>query len=230
MGQSIELLTVDRIRIVGTWVTAPTTVGVAILLHALPSNKESWSLFQRALAQRGIASLAVDLRGHGESKTGSDGRPMDYRSFGEEEQIASLNDVEAAYDWIRARGIDRETIVLVGASIGANLALRFLSEHPTIPAAALLSPGMDYHGVEIGDVIENIGSLQSVWMSASSEDDDASVVACNTLMEELQIETKVFKRLSRSGHGTALFDGDAALMGEIADWLRDRIQTFDLSM
>jgi pimeloyl-ACP methyl ester carboxylesterase len=228
MSQRIEYTTDDGIKIVGSWVTAPTTVGAAILVHAYPNTKESWGAFQIVLSKRGIASLAIDLRGHGESIQTDEGRTLDYRAFTDEETLSSMNDLRGAYDWIRRRGIDREAIVFIGASIGANLSLRLLSELPTSPAAVLLSPGMNYHGVTIEDVVENICTQQGVWMAASAEDDDESVEAAAMLNTTMEIPQKVFKKLRRAGHGTMIIEGDAVLSGEIADWARDRIQSFDL--
>jgi hypothetical protein len=43
-------------------------------------------------------------------------------------------------------------------------------------------------------------------------------------MKELLTEKKVFTKLEGAGHGTKMFEGDAELMGKVADWLRDRIQ------
>lgn len=128
MAERITYVTNDGVTIVGNWVTSPTTIGAAILLHQYPSTRQSWSDVQRILATRGIASVAIDLRGHGESIKGPDGIQLDYQVFKDEEHASSIHDVRGAYEWIQARGIERDRIVAVGASIGANLALNFLSE------------------------------------------------------------------------------------------------------
>lgn len=229
MSQHIEFTTDDGMKIVGSWVTSPTTVGAAILVHSFPTTKESWGAFQLVLAKRGIASLAIDLRGHGESIRTEDGKGLDYRAFTDEETLSSMNDLRGAYSWIRTRGIDREAIAFIGASIGANLCLRLLAELPTAPVAVLLSPGLDYHGVTVEDVVENICTQQSVWMAASEEDDHESYEAAAVIQENLEIPKKVFKKLRHAGHGTMMIEGDAVLSGEIADWVRDRIQAFDLT-
>lgn len=229
MSQRIEMTTTDGVKVIGSWVSAPTTVGAAVLVHAYPATKESWSLVQSILAKRGIASLAIDLRGHGESIHSEDGQLLDYRGFSEEETLSSMKDLRASYEWIRKRGIDQEAIVFIGASIGANFCLRALTEYPMSPAAVLLSPGMNYHGVSIAEVIENVTPDQAVWMAASSEDDATSFEATSFICDRLTIEKKVFKRLRHAGHGLMMLEGDAALSGEIADWVRDRIQDFELS-
>lgn len=226
MAQKIQFQTDDGVQISSAWTTAPTTIGAAILVHSYPLTKESWAVFQRVLAKRGIASLAIDLRGHGESNKTVDGGTLDYRSFSNEEHLSSISDIGAAYSWIRKRGIDRERIVLFGSSIGANLCLRFLADEPTIPAAILLSPGKTYHGIESFDAADAIAPHQSIYLLASSEDDDDSVEACVELERRLEVSKKVFKKLKQAGHGISMLEGDEALMAEIADWSADCIQNF----
>lgn len=82
----------------------------AVLLHGLDSSRETWRASVEALAARGFAAVALDLRGHGESPLG------DASAFS---AAALAEDVLAA---IRSRGISRA--VLVGHSMGGRIAVR----------------------------------------------------------------------------------------------------------
>ena len=83
------------------------TAGV-VLLHGADSRKESHFDFARACAGGGLAVLAFDARGHGESPGPLDGRAID--------------DVARMADLLRERaGI--ETVGLRGSSMGGYLAL-----------------------------------------------------------------------------------------------------------
>jgi alpha-beta hydrolase superfamily lysophospholipase len=223
MPERVTLTTSDNVQIVGDWVTAPTTIGAVILLHTMQTARQSWAGFQHVLSQRGLASLAIDLRGHGESTRGPQGGRLDAAKFKDDDHASSIEDVRAAYEWIRSRNIERSRIALAGASIGANLALRFLAEEPQMPAAVLLSPGVNFHGVETLDIAENILPHQAVWMTASSGDDNESIAAVTALEPVLVIDHKVVEKLQGVGHGTKMFEADAGLMVRTADWLRDRI-------
>lgn len=225
MPERVSFRTADDVEIIGDWVTAPTTMGAAILLPMLPALRQSWGAFQQVLSRRGLASVAIDLRGHGESVRGPGGAVLDYKKFTEEEHQSSLQDVRGAFEWLRARGIDRPRIVLAGASIGANLALQFLADEPQLPAAVLLSPGEEYHGVATFDAAERVLPHQSVWMAASAGDDDGSVRSMDQLEKLLSVDEKQVRRLTNAGHGTRLFETDASLMDHAADWLRDRMLT-----
>jgi pimeloyl-ACP methyl ester carboxylesterase len=79
-----------------------------VILHGAGSRKESHFDFARVCAASGLAALAFDARGHGESE-----RPMDGRA---------LDDVARMADVLRSRGgVDR--IALRGSSMGGYLAL-----------------------------------------------------------------------------------------------------------
>jgi dienelactone hydrolase len=225
MPQKVTFTTSDGVTIAANWTAAPTTLGAVILVHQYPATKESWAPFQALLAKRGLASLAVDLRGHGESTRTAAGQMIDFRKFSDAEHLSCMDDIRAAYAWIVARGLERDRVAVAGASFGANLALRFLAEEPEVPAALLLSPGLSYHGVGVEGVTEEVNPHQAVLIVVSREDDDESVRASEQIMSWLAVDAKETKKLKNAGHGTRMFEGDSALMGETADWLRDRIQS-----
>jgi pimeloyl-ACP methyl ester carboxylesterase len=86
---------------------SPATAGV-VILHGADSRKESHFDFARACAAAGLAALAFDARGHGESEGALDGRAVD--------------DVAAMTDVLRARaGVS--AIGLRGSSMGGYFAL-----------------------------------------------------------------------------------------------------------
>jgi alpha-beta hydrolase superfamily lysophospholipase len=222
MAQRVTFQTLDHVQIVGDWVPAPTTFGAVILLHMMPATRKSWASFQIVLAERGLASLAIDLRGHGES-TKSDAGEVQFQKFTDADHARSANDVRAAFDWIRTHSIEPAQIAIAGASLGANLALQFLGDEPQMAGAVLLSPGLNYHGVTAMDSAERILPHQGIWMAASRGDDDESVAAVQELDGLLELEEKQTRIVENHGHGTKIFDADATLMAEAADWLRARI-------
>ncbi|CAE8634167.1 unnamed protein product, partial [Polarella glacialis] len=101
----------DRIR-------APNTT--VVLVHGLDSWSGTWEPLMSELAQRGFASLAVDLRGHGSSPLGC---AQDFSP----RQLAV--DVHQA---IKAAGLleERGRIVLVGHSMGGRIAMQYAADYP----------------------------------------------------------------------------------------------------
>ena len=125
--------TKDQVLIVGDWMSTEKPKAAALLLHMMPATRESWDELQEALEKKNIASLAIDLRGHGESmKQGLN--EIDYKNFTDFEHQETMLDIEASFQFLAKKGFTYSNIFLVGASIGANLALQAASEHKQIPA------------------------------------------------------------------------------------------------
>jgi len=206
MEEQIAYKTIDLVDIVGTWKAPSTPAGSVLLLHMWPADRSSWRAFQDQLFEHGLASLAIDLRGHGQSggEASDDARDMQL-------------DVEGALAWLRGRG--QIVTGIVGASIGANLALHALASHPEISTAVLLSPGIEYHQVTTQDAAQAISGKQAVLIVASAGDDQASADASQVLYDAAATEQKTIRLLQQAGHGTALFVHEPVLAEEVINWM-----------
>lgn len=218
--EPIILNTQDGVRIAGAYVKADQPRAAALLLHMMPAAKESWSAFASRLSELGIASLAIDLRGHGESTRGADGS-VDFRQFEDSDHQKSRLDVEAALAWLRERHPGAR-LLSAGASIGANLALRAMADHPEVGAVLALSPGLDYHGVAIDDALSRFRSGQRALLAVSVEDAYAleSVEKLAAMKTAARIE-KVL--LDGAEHGTAMLERDSAFADRASSWLQDAV-------
>lgn len=222
--ERVNFKTMDDVTIVGNWVTAPTTLGAVILLHTMPETRKSWLTFQNILAKRGLASLAIDLRGHGESLDGPGGFKIDYQRFTDGEHQSSLFDALAAVEWIKSRGHEIGRIAVVGASIGANLAVQLLREEPQLKGAGLLSAGKNYRGLNaVADVVEILPE-QSLWITASETDDPDSFKDSQDILAAASSAQKEFVPAKDAGHGTKILENQPALAESLADWLKQLIQ------
>ena len=84
----------------------PTTVFV----HGLDSSKQTWSSVQSDLLQRGYPSIAMDLRGHGESDLGD---PSDFSAEALARDVLNV-----------AQDLKGGPVVLVGHSMGGRVVMR----------------------------------------------------------------------------------------------------------
>ncbi|MBI4437902.1 alpha/beta fold hydrolase [Candidatus Uhrbacteria bacterium] len=213
MKESITLTTSDRIELAAIYRHTGQD-RIAILLHMMPSTKESWDAIAEALLERGVASLAFDQRGHGGSTMGG---TLDYKTFTPEQQQHKRLDLEAALAWAREQGFDEARTILIGASIGANLAIRALAQHRGLPLAIALSPGLDYRGVKTNEAIQTLGSNQKVVLVASDDDDRPSWDSVHEL-HRLNPSTVLIERHGL-GHGTDMTDRDPTLVAELLAFL-----------
>lgn len=177
-----------------------------VLVHMLGRSKDEWSGVASRLQEAGVTTLAMDLRGHGNS-SGSGGTfaPM-------------VGDVRAAAEWLVTRANVRAgSVAIVGASLGATLAAYAAADAPSVRAVALISPSLDYRGLRLDAAVMKKLGRRAVWLVASTEDP----YALRTVRELADADATREQRLSAvRAHGTALFSADPDLPGALVDWLR----------
>ncbi|MBI4281002.1 alpha/beta fold hydrolase [Candidatus Uhrbacteria bacterium] len=219
MPESISFETADGLIIKGDYYPSQGSNQAVLLLHMRPETKSSWKSLAEQLVANGFSVLAIDLRGHGESVLRSNGGAVRYETFTEPEEQQSIKDLEAAGRWLEEqRGFLPNNLALVGASIGANLALQYLSERADLPAAVLLSPGLVYRGIDTQPMLEKLASGQRL-MFVAAKDDTYSALTVGVLNEKTAVshQTKIF---DSGGHGTHLFSSHPSLKEEIIVWLK----------
>lgn len=216
MQERISFQTADGVTIIGDWSTATEAKKAVLLLHMMPATKVSWQPLSQALNQAGFATLAIDLRGHGES-TDQAGKKLDYKKFSDKEHQASRLDVDAAVNFLKSKGFDEENISFVGASIGANLSLDALHRYKGALRAVLLSPGLDYRGVTTEPAMSGLTAAQKVWVVAAEGDEYST--QSGLALQQLQKTTGTVSIFAGSAHGTSLFESEPNLIPDIIKFL-----------
>jgi dienelactone hydrolase len=201
----VELTTRDGVELIGTaYPPVQAKAPGLLLLHMFDSNRKAWHDLALTAQVKGYAALAIDLRGHGQSG-------------GERDLTAMDQDVEAALAWLEQHEkIDAGRIAIVGASIGANLALRGGANHPQVKAVSLLSPGLDYRGLTTQDAVVQYG--QRPLLIIAAEDDTYAAQSAQNL-NDLALGAARLKLYSGSAHGTNLFSAGVDLTDELFTWL-----------
>jgi dienelactone hydrolase len=162
--------------------------------------------------------ISLDLRGESVEKQDL-AMPLNYQRFSDEEHQASKRDIEAAVNFLRQKGFADEDIALVGASVGANLAIDYLGQNVDIKTAVALSPGLDYRGIKTEDTVETLGPDQSLFI-AVSESDQYSFQSV-AILDKLLTKKKEVRILKGSDHGTNIFITSPELAQEIIKWLQE---------
>ncbi len=148
----------DGLNIIGTFWGAPSRPAPAVLLlHTLGGRKEDWLPFAARLHDAGYNVLAIDLRGYG--ATG-----------GQPDWTKAPNDVGSIFGRLsKLPGVETYRVSIVGADIGANLALVACADIPDCRSVVLLSPALDYQGVKTADAMTKYGN-RPVLIAASRDD------------------------------------------------------------
>ncbi|HHJ19110.1 MAG TPA: alpha/beta fold hydrolase [Gammaproteobacteria bacterium] len=176
-----------------------------LLLPVFGRHRDTWQAFAGRLADAGLTSLALDLRGQGDT-----GGAQDW-------QQASDDVLKAWAFLMNQEGVDKTRTAIVGASIGANLALKAAAAEPRVNTVVLLSAGLDYFNVTTDDAIVRYGRRPAL-IVASEED----TFAANSSRELARLAGSPVSRLlllNGAGHGTAMLARNTNLSGQIIDWL-----------
>lgn len=209
--EKVSFLTSDNVLILGNYWGSDSDKAI-LLLHMMPATKESWNSIAPDLNEKGYKVLAIDLRGHGESnKKGYE--ILDYRKFSNEEHAKSIEDVKAAIEFLKQRGA--KEFGIIGASIGANLALVYGADEKEVKIAVLLSPGLDYRGIKTELPAEKFD--RPLLIIASEED---SYSAQSSRILDQKAKNSELKILQNRGHGTNMFS-EPGLKEEILEWVAE---------
>jgi dienelactone hydrolase len=180
---------------------------VLILAHGVGSSKREWEGFTTRLEAKGVGTLALDLRGHDESKKGPKGE-RGYQDFDVDGEWARAEeDLAAGANWLEARGVAADRIAFGGASIGANLASRAAAARPKTPFLLLLSAGADYRGVKL------MRPATKTFAGASPPDRFA-----DQILKPLAAVEGVETFEAPTGHGVQMFT-DPATLDKVVAWV-----------
>lgn len=202
----VTLTTSDNVNIASTFYPGSDNSKGVILLHMLSRDRKDWDVFAKKLSDAGFSVIAIDLRGHGDSD-------YSFKMFSPDEFNDMTKDVSAAFTYLGNKGITR--VAVVGASIGANVALKYLALNDQVRTGILLSPGLDYRGVSI----ENINVNQPVLIVAA-EDDAYSLKSSEQIAAGFNGELRTYEK---AGHGTNMLKEKPELEGIMIDWISKRL-------
>ncbi len=158
--------TEDGWSIVGNHRSGNMSRPCVLFLHGMNEDRKAWSGLELEISDKGLATLSVDLRGHGESIY-HNGEKKTVSSFSEADFSYMIRDVHGWTDAVKNTGYPG--VIIVGASIGANLALVESDSNWFVKALALLSPGKDYHGITTTGPVDNYGN-RPILLSAAYGD------------------------------------------------------------
>jgi len=176
-----------------------------VLVHARNRTSEDWTYFAGKLAERDFHVLIFDLRGHGRSGGGEAG--------GELDGSAMVADVTAALTWLEQRGATE--ITLVGAELGANLAVNAAAADASVVNLVLVSPGMNLDGVPVKQALINYGD-RPLLLVASQE--DAYAAKTGRFLNAIATGPKELAMVE-SGSGTRLINRDIDLETRVLGWI-----------
>lgn len=208
--QQVHFVTEDGVSISGTLYLPSRTGPAVVLIHMQTRSRQDWETVGPRLADAGMVALAIDLRGHG----ASDPRPTGPNA----KDGGTAADLKAARAFLATRReVAPGRVGLLGASVGANLAVVAASADPTVRSIALLSPGLDYQGLRTQANLNRYGDRPAL-LVGSREDAYVMITLRRLSGEGAGVREQLV--LDGAGHGTTMLARHPDLVGVLVDWFK----------
>lgn len=209
-SQQVHFVTDDGVSIAGT-LYLPSHPGPAVvLIHMQTRSRQDWEALGPRLADAGLVALAIDLRGHG----ASDPRPTGPNA----KDGGMAADLKGARAFLAGRReVTPGRVGLLGASVGANLAVVAAAGDPTVRSLALLSPGLDYQGLRTQANLNRYGDRPAL-LVGSREDAYVMITLRRLAGEGTGVREQLV--LDGAGHGTTMLSRHPDLAGVLVDWFK----------
>ena len=159
--ERIQLTCSDGVQVYGFWYAkgVDAATPVALLLHNPGATHAHWGPLLAPLQDGGFRVLAIDFRGHGDSKELT---PEIYDQMTRRDPQAysgMIHDVEAAVQWLTSvQKVRPERIALVGGEYAADLALQALARNRKLGAVVAMSPAHTYFSFPLEATAKQIGN------------------------------------------------------------------------
>lgn len=178
-----------------------------LLIHQLYTNRSSWYPIIPQFQAAGYRVLAVDLRGYGET-----GGPISWSR--------TQNDIQDWIEWLLDHGTNRDSVFLMGSSMGANLALKGCADYAPCAGAVAISPGRNYFGVYTTDAVTSGIPALLIYGDTDTQPrrdvplmmTDAEEAGYSDRVQDLALEGRI--------HGMDLFWTYDDLTAQIIGWLQ----------
>lgn len=174
-----------------------------LLLHGAQGHRDDWILFATRAQQAGFVALAPEFAWPADASGRID--------------ASALDRIQSAFDHLQQAGIDPDRIALVGADVGAGLALQYAARNTAVNAVALVSPGLDFGGISAEKALDEYGRGAVYFVSASGDAFSADSA------RKLHAKASGFAELREypgAAHGTDLFTVSENSAAQLLDWLK----------
>jgi len=189
---------------------ADTGNPTVLLFHMLGGSRGEFNRLLPDLLDAGYVILNADLRGHGE--TG-----------GDQVWDLTITDVQVWLDWLREQdAVDGSRIVIIGGSIGSNVALMGCAIDADCVGTIALSPGLDYRGVQPETaVLEGLLERAVLLVASHSDGYSAETVEQWFMNTRGDVSARIYQG---GGHGTNLFRSKYESVSHlILSWLAEHL-------
>ncbi|MFI5180173.1 MAG: alpha/beta hydrolase [Thermoanaerobaculia bacterium] len=211
----VTIETNDGVSLAASWrpVTQRPDAPAVLLLHDFSRERRDWEPLAPEFTERGLATLAIDLRAHGES-TKKNGKPLPISPRQMNDPNGFPRDVEAACRWLRERA---PKLGAVGLSLGGSLTV-LASAAGLVDTAVVVSTNADrVSSLAGGRPTAARGALFIASEQAPQRADSARALYASAS------EPKKLLLVPGAAHNLVLFAEHPEAKAAMFDWLAARL-------
>lgn len=228
-GEAVELKTADGWTLKAAWSRAQEGKLTLVLLHGTGQRKEDWRRLAAPLARAGYGYLAVDLRGHGESRVSPSGEAITWKKLrvakGINDFAEMARDVEAAAGWLAGQGVPEETIGFVGAEVGGSLAVKHAAVRAKVPLVVLLSPRLAWRDIPIINAVRAYKDRPILLIHSEADKQSSKETPLIYQFAKMAAgERKAALIVVPQERGTRLFRAQRDLARRVVEWLGNPVR------
>ncbi len=220
----IEVPSFDGFYIAGnldlpTYATVSNKAPLVIFLHSLGATSISWGNYPRKFKKLGMATLTIDLRGHGKSIKNKDNKNKYWQHFKTADFKKYPKDITSVLKYLKEEypEVDTSNVAIVGSSLGATTALMTAISGEPIKTVVLISPMLEYKGFDLRLPIVKYGEHPILFLT--SKKDRYSFDSCEELIKFAQGK-KMLKSYPNGGHGLILLKFQPESEKTILNWVK----------
>lgn len=226
--RTIEVQTSDEMMLVGTLTVPPKATikekaPLVILLHSLGSDRTIYKSLSEKLKEKGIASLALDLRGHHDSITRLNGKKSYWQSYSNIVYEKYPNDIISVLDFIKENyvAIDVDRVGFLGADVSANASIIASSNTKyNVKTLVLVSPSMSFKNLKTATPLVSYGEKPITIIVTRG--DIYHYNAANELKKYAQGEVNLIP-VKSGGTGDVILKLNPSLEETITDWFVEKL-------
>jgi alpha-beta hydrolase superfamily lysophospholipase len=232
-GEPVELKTADGWTLKAAWMRAQEGKKTLVLLHGTGQRKEDWRRFAAPLARAGYGYLAVDLRGHGESRVTPSGETITWKKLRATKNLNDFaemaRDVEAAAGWLAGQGVPEDTIGFIGAEVGGSLAIKHAAVRAKVPLVVMLSPRLAWQDIPIINAVRAYKNRPVLLVHSEADKQSSKETPLIYQFAKMAAgDRNTTLIIVPQERGTRLFRAQRDLAGRVIAWLEDPVRPEEL--
>lgn len=221
----VEISSYDGFKLVGImdipdYASVETKAPLVIFLHSIYKDHRAWQDLPKKVKNfTKVATLNLDLRGHGKSTQTAENKKLHWQNMNQEDFKKMPEDILEILKFIEKDypEINHNKVAIVGASLGATMGLMAASYVENIDTIIMFSPMLKYKGFDLRLPVVKYGKKPILFIVSIK--DLYPYESSTELMKFVQGEKK-FSAFPFGGHGEDLLKFQPDSEKITIEWLK----------